>query len=110
MNINLATAIDLYESNDIDIQRLIQWHMCYGVVISTPRVFALCFHSDSKHPENAVTFTESDTLYVTICCGDMENGLGPFKDDYDYISFRRDFKGLNRTRLLNMKKFYSKLQ
>jgi hypothetical protein len=110
MNIHLANAIDLYESNDIDIQRLIQWHLCYGIVASTPKVFALCFHSNSDDPEKAVSFEESDTLYVTICCGDMENGLGLVKDNYDYISFRRDFKGSIRTRLLNMKKFYSKLQ
>jgi len=110
MNIHLANAIELYKSNDIDIQSLIGWHLCHGIVVSNPKVFALCFHSNSNDPEKAVSFEEADTLYVTMCCGDMASGLGVFRNDYDYISFRRDFKGSIRTRLLNMKKFYSKLQ
>jgi hypothetical protein len=110
VNSHLATALTLYESNNIDLQSLIGWHLCHGIVISNPKVFALCFHSNSDDPEKAVSFEESDTLYVTMCCGDMASGLGVFRNDYDYISFRRDFKGSIRTRLLNMKKFYSKLQ
>jgi len=110
MNIHLANAIKLYESNDINIQSLIGWHLCHGIVVSNPKVFALCFHSNSNNPEKAVSLEEADTLYVTMCCGDMASGLGVFRNDYDYISFRRDFKGSIRNRLLNMKKFYSKLQ
>ena len=110
MNPNLATALELYPSNDIDLQSLIGWHLCHGIVVCNPKVFALCFHSNSNHPEKAVLFEESNTLYVTMCCGNMASGLRVFRNDYDYISFRRDFKGSLRTRLLSMKKFYSKLQ
>ena len=110
MNVHLATAHTLYESNNIDIQSLIGWHLCHGIVLSTPKVFALCFYSHSDEPDKAVAFEHSDTLYVTMCCGDMLSGLRPFKDDYEYISFRRDFKGSERIRLLNMEKFYSKLK
>jgi len=110
MSLHLATAIELYESNDINIQSLIGWHLCHGIVVSTPKIFALCFHSNSNDPEKAVSFEEADTLYVTMFCGDMASGLGILRNDYDYISFRRDFKGSIRNRLLNMKKFYSKLQ
>jgi hypothetical protein len=110
MNPHLATALTLYESNHIDLQRLISWHLCYGVVISTPKVFALCFHSHSAEPDKAVAFEHSDTLFVTICCGDMLSGLQLLKDDYEYISFNRDFKGAERTRLLGMEAFYSKLR
>ena len=110
MNPHLATAINLYESNDIDIKSLILWHLCHGIVVCNPEVFALCFHCNSDNLEKAVQFEESNTLYVTMCCGNMSSGLGVFRDNYDYISFRRDFKGSSRTRLLSMKKFYSKLQ
>ena len=110
MNVHLATALTLYESNDIDLQSLIGWHLSYGIVLSTPKVFALCFHSHSSQPNKAVAFEHSDTLYVTMCCGDMLSGLRPFKDDYEYIAFSRDFKESERTRLLGMEAFYSKLQ
>ena len=110
MNPHLKTALTLYESNNIDLQSLIGWHLCYGVVLSTPKVFALCFHSHSEEPDKAVAFEHSDTLYVTMCCGDMLSGLQPFKDDYEYISFNRDFKESWHTRLLNIKTFYSKLE
>ena len=110
MNLNLATALNLYESNDIDLQSLIGWHLSYGIVLSTPKVFALCFHSHSDEPDKAVLFEHSDTLYVTMCCGDMLSRLRPLKDDYEYISFRRDFRGSEHTRLLNMEKFHSKLK
>jgi len=110
MNPHLVTALTLYESSNIDLQRLISWHLSYGVVLSTPKVFALCFHSHSEEPDKAVTFEHSDTLHFTICCGDMLSGLRPFKDDYKYLSFCRDFKGSERTRLLSMEKFYSKLK
>ena len=110
MNIHLATAVNLYESNDIDIQSLIGWHLSYGIVLSTPKIFALGFHSHSDEPNKAVAFEHSDTLYVTMCCGDMLSGLCPLKDDYEYIAFNRDFKGSERTRLLDMEAFYSKLR
>jgi hypothetical protein len=110
MTSHLATALTLYESNNIDLQSLIGWHLSYGVVLSTPKVFALCFHSHSSEPDKAVAFEHSDTLHFTMCCGDMLSGLRPFKDDYKYLSFRRDFKGSERTRLLSMEKFYSKLR
>jgi hypothetical protein len=110
MNPHLAIALKLYESRNIDIQILIGWHLSYGVVLSTPKVFALCFHSHSSEPDKAVAFEHSDTLHFTMCCGDMLSGLRPFKDDYEYLSFRRDFKGSKRTRLLSMEKFYSKLK
>jgi hypothetical protein len=110
MNPHLATAFTLYESDNIDLQRLISWHLCYGIVISNPKFFAMGFHSNSEEPAKAVAFEHSDTLFVTMCCGDMLSGLQTFKDDYEYISFSRDFKGSERTRLLNIKTFYSKLR
>jgi hypothetical protein len=110
MTTHLATALALYESNSIDLQSLIGWHLSYGIVLSTPKVFALCFHSRNSEPEKAVTFEQSDTLYVTMCCGNMLSGLQSLKGDYKYISFRRDFKESSRRRLFSIIKFYSKIK
>lgn len=110
MNPHLQTALKLYESQNIDMQSLIGWHLLHGIVISTGKVFALCYHASSNDVGEAVAFEQADTLFVTICCGDMASVLKPLKDNYKYLSFRRDFKKSSRTRLLNMNKFYSKLQ
>jgi len=110
MNKHLELSRKLYESHDIDFQSLLGWHFCYGVVVSTSTVFALFYYSKSDAPEFAVAPEEADTLYATMCCGSMRDALSLFKNKYRYVSFRRDFKGSSRNRLLNMKKFYSKLK
>ncbi len=109
MNPYLKIASNLYEKINTDFQALIGWHLSYGIVVSSPYFFALGFHVKSSNLEEAVAFEDSDTLYVTMCCGSMASALKPFKDNYKYIAFRRDFKKSSRDRLINMKKFYSKL-
>lgn len=109
MNQHLAKSSELYESNNVDFHSFVGWHLCYGIVVCTPDAFALGFHIHSDNLEEAVTFEGSDTLYVTMCSGDMRSALEPFKDKYKYIAFRRGFKGSERDRLFNMNKFYSKL-
>jgi hypothetical protein len=110
MNPYLHKVIELYEEHDIDLQSVIGWHLCYGIVISTPTVFALFFPSRSNEPEMAVVNEGADTLYATMCCGNMRDSLSLLKDQYAYVAFRRELKGSSRVRLLNMKKFYSKLK
>ena len=110
MNPHLATAFNLYESKDIDLQNLIGWHLSYGIVLSTPKVFALCFHSHSEEPEKPVAFEDSNTLYVTMWCGNMLDGVRFLKNDYEYISFCREFKGSSHTRLIKIEKLFSKLR
>lgn len=34
MNVHLATALNLYESNDIDLQSLIGWRLYHGIVVT----------------------------------------------------------------------------
>lgn len=110
MNPHLKTAINLYESHDIDFKQVLDWHLCFGVVVCNNDTFAMGFHTDSADIGSAVLYEHSDTLFVTMCCGDMVRGLSPFKEDYEYISFQRGFKNSHRFRLLNMAKLYSKLK
>lgn len=110
MNAHLATAINLYESHDIDFKSILDWHLCNGIVVCNNDTFAMCFHTDSEDIGSAVLYEHSDTLFVTMCCGDMVRGLSPFKDDYEHIAFQRGFKNSDRFRLLSMDKFYSKLK
>jgi hypothetical protein len=110
MNTHLAKAINLYETHDIDIKPILDWHLCNGIVVCTPDAFAMGFHTESNFIGSAMLYEHSDTLFVTMCCGDMHEALRPFKNRYQFISFQRGFKNSDRFRLLNMEGFYSKLK
>jgi hypothetical protein len=109
MNPHLQLSADIYEKQGTDLQKLIGWHLCHGVVICNPFVFALCHHADSRDLPGAVEFHHSDTLFVTFCAGSMRFGLAPFVDRYRFIAFQRQFKNSPRIRLLDMGEFYKKL-
>jgi hypothetical protein len=110
MNPHLAKAIKLYESHCIDIKPILDWHLCNGIVICNPDAFALCFHTVSHALGGAVDYEHSDTLFVTMCCGNTLRSLRPLKDLYRFISFQRGFKNSERFRLLDMERFYSKIK
>jgi hypothetical protein len=110
MSPHLAKAIELYESQSIDIKPILDLHLCNGIVVCIPDAFAMGFHTVSYAPGGSVSFEDSDTLFVTMCCGDMQEALRPFKDRYKFISFQRGFKNSHRFRLLNMEAFYQKLK
>jgi hypothetical protein len=40
----------------------------------------------------------------------MRKALRKFRDDFEYIAFRREFKNSPRVRVHNMQQFYSKLK
>ena len=110
MNKHLASTIELYERNKLDLQGLITWHLCHGVVVCDNDSFALCYYSDSSNPEEAVLYQDSNTLFVTICTGNMRKALTKFLHDFDYISFQRDFKQSPNVRVYDILKFYKKLK
>jgi hypothetical protein len=110
MNQHLAKAIALYEENDIDFQQLLTWHLCHGIVVCDHDSFSMCYFSDSESPETPCLFEHSDTLFVTICTGNMGKALRKFVDDFQYISFQRDFKNSHRLRCYDMHEFYNKLK
>lgn len=107
MNANLGRAIKIYGK---DFQQLLSWHLCFGIVVSDYDTFALCFYSQEESPEQACEFHHCDTLFVTMCVGDMRKALGKFVNDFQYIAFRREFKNSLRIRSYDIQQFYSKLK
>lgn len=110
MNPHFQKALGIYEKRGIDFKKLLGWHLCHGIVVSNPDVFALCHHAQSSSLPHAVEYHLSDTLFVTFCTGNMRYGLRPFVDRYEYIAFQRDFKNSPRRRLVGMREFFSKLK
>jgi len=107
MNLHLAKATEIYGE---DFHKLLYWHLCFGVVVSDADSFAMCFYSQEESPEQACEIHHSNTLFVTICAGDMRKALRKFRDDFEYLAFRREFKNSPRVRIYDMQQFYSKLK
>jgi len=107
MNQHLAKAIEIYGN---DLQQLLAWHLCYGIVVSSDEYFSFGFYSDIEQPEQAVEPHHSNTLFVTFSTGDMQKALEQFIDKFYYIAFQRSFKGDNRIGVYDIQKFYSKLK
>jgi len=107
MNPHLEKATEIY---DKDFHKLLYWHLCFGVVVSDADSFAMCFYSQEESPDQACEIHHSNTLFVTMCAGDMRKALRKFRDDFEYIAFRREFKNSPRIRSYDMQQFYSKLK
>ena len=109
MNQHLQQTINEYKSNGIDFLPLLTWHLEYGLVVCDHDSFVVCHYSVDTDPECAVEFDKSNTLFVTFCAGNMVKALTKFKDDFQFISFQRDFQDSPRIRVYSMDRFYNKL-
>lgn len=107
MNKHLAKAIEIYGE---DLQQLLAWHLCYGIVVCDSDCFAIGFESKRSKPTEAIQLGSGDTLFVTFCTGYMQSGLQKYTQNYEFIAFNRDFKKENDLKLYDMYKFYSKLK
>lgn len=110
MNHHFKRAYDDYTNAGLDFQKLVSWHLCFGVVVSCDRFFAMGYPCDCQDPLQAVEPHHADTLFVTYATGDMRSALAPFVQDYDFIAFQRSFKNSDKLRSFNMSDFYSKLR
>lgn len=110
MNPHLKTLTDTYEQNNIDAHKMLDWHLCFGIVVSDPDALAMCFFSRFRSPTEACAIHEADTLFVTMFSGDMRKALSQYKDRFGFIAFQREFKGDDRVRVYDIQKFYQKLK
>ena len=110
MNEYLAKTIEIYEQNQIDFHGLLSWHLCHGIVVCNFNGFAMGFYVRKENPSEPVPLYHSDTLFVTMCCGDMQKCLESFEEDFEHICFQRSFKNSPRIRSYPMQKFFKQLK
>lgn len=110
MNQPLKQVSEIYERDGIDFNKLLYWHLCFGVVVSGADGFALGFFSQADSPEQACEVHHSDTLFVTMHSGDMRKALGRYTNEFQFLAFQRDFQNSPRIRVYDMDKFLSKLK
>jgi hypothetical protein len=110
MNTHLATALTLYESNNIDFQHLIGWHLCNGFVLCRPECFAIGFFTNSIEPTESVTKDHANSLFVTYCAGRMPFLLKQFVGEFDFLVFQRQFKGSSSVRVWDYNKAFNRIK
>jgi hypothetical protein len=110
VNQHLAKAIATYEQEGIDLQQLLTWHLCHGIVVCDMDCFAMGFSVFRENPTQAVHVDDGDTLFVTFTTGNMRGALRKYIQHHDFIAFQRSFKESDRVRVHDMYKFYSKLK
>lgn len=106
MNQHLAKAIEIYGE---DLQQLLAWHLCYGVVISLPDCFLLGFFCDKSNLRECRVLAESDCIFVTMCAGNMRQACMQIVELVPWVAYQREFKGDDRVRITNFKKLFNKL-
>lgn len=109
MNQHLSKVIEIYEDAKVDFHSLLNWHLCHGIVVSDFDVFAMGFCVRKDDPTFPVPIYHSDTLFVTMYCGDMRKFLTPFIPDFEFIAFQRSFKNSPRMKVYPMDQIIKKL-
>jgi len=102
-------TIRIYGEHQIDFHALFAWHIHHGIVFSGFDGFAIGFYTNHEDPDHPVAIEDSDTLFVTMCCGNMRKCLSAFQNDFKFIAFQRSFKNSPRVRIYPMEKFIKSL-
>jgi hypothetical protein len=109
LNKHLLESIRKHDQHDLDFKSLLTWHLEHGIVVCNHDSFALGYYSANDDPRTALLFGQSNTLFVTMCAGDMRKALEPFANDFEFIAFQRSFKNSHHVRVYEMDKFITKL-
>jgi hypothetical protein len=109
MNEHLKQSIEIFEQHEINFHALFDWHLRHGIVVACSDGFAMGFYSHHEDSDSPVEIQYSDTLFVTMCCGNMQRCLAAFQDDFEFIAFQRSFKNSPMVRTYPMKKFIKTL-
>ena len=109
INHHLKRSIELHESDGTDFAKLVTWHLCHGWVESNDRFFAMGYHSRNGSPEEPLSTEKADTVFCTMCAGDMRSAIEQFKG-FEYLAFRRGFQNSPHVRVYRMRDFIQKLK
>lgn len=101
----ILTASKLYEENGGDFAQSLKEHLGVGCVVSTPTSFLMGYFTKRGNPKQSVPYDESDCVFVTLHTGNMVQSLAQLRDLVGYIAFDRSFRGDDKLRVYNIKKF-----
>lgn len=102
-------AKNIYDQHGGDFPGDLGWMLRYGVVVNTPETFLMGYFfqkSDTKHP---VPANQSDGVFVVLCVGEPKSALYKLVNMVSLLAYERSFRGDDRIRILDIKKYYHKL-
>jgi hypothetical protein len=106
----ISSVISIYKENAINFNYELECHLLNGIVFSDDKTFMFAIPCDSDNPEVPVPIDSADCLFISMLVGNLRHGVGMFKDRFDVLAFKRQFKNSNHTRLYSYSKFYKKLK
>jgi len=109
MHSPLAKSHEIYKAHDLDLQQAISWHLLYGFVVSSSDFFGIGYFCNRDDTSQATQKDSGDTLFCTMCSGNMKAAMKPFLGEFEYLAFQRSFKNSDKIRVYPMVDFYSKL-
>lgn len=111
MNSNgpLCTAKQLYQINGGDFSGDLEWLLRYGVVVSTPETFLMGHFFRESDPKHPCALEDADGVFVVLSAGKPKPALCQLVDLVSLVGYERAFRGDDRIRILDIKKYYSKL-
>lgn len=80
-----------------------------GVVVSTPESFLMGYFFKESEPEKPVDHQEADGVFVVLAAGEPKPALHQLVELVSLVAYERAFRGDSRIRILDIKKYYSKL-
>lgn len=107
MNQHLEKAIEFYGD---DLQRLLDWHLCYGFVLCRPECLSVGFFTNSENAMSPVQRDEGDTLFITYCAGKMRFCLNQFNKEFKFVAFQRQTKGSSQIRVWDYNKTLNRIK
>jgi hypothetical protein len=108
-NAPFREAKQLYRINGGDFPGDLDWMLRYGVVVNTPNTFLMGYFFRESDPATPTTGSEADGVFVVLCVGEPKSALHQLVDLVPLVAYERAFRGDKRVRILNLKKYYSKL-
>ena len=102
-------AKQLYQSNGGDFFPDFDWMLRHGVVISTPETFLMGYFFQRDNPQEPCDFAEADGVFIVLAAGKPKPACRQLIDLVPLLAYERAFRGDSRTRILDIKNYYSKL-
>ena len=92
----LKTAQQLYRGNGGDFS-------------GDPKTFLMGYFFREDDPKHPTPLEGADGVFVVLCAGEPKPALCQLVDLVSLVGYERAFRGDDRVRILDIKKYYSKL-
>ena len=110
MTQHLADTLSIYTEHMIDFNHELEFHLLNGIVLSDDKTFLLAIPCDSNHPGIPMEINKANCIFFSMLAGNMKHAMDLYKDRFDFVAFKRQFKNSNHVRFYSYSQFHKKLK